>query len=171
MENFLFYFFSSLAIISTLCAILNTNPIHMLLYLIISLLSVSCIYFIIGAYFIGALEVIIYTGAIMVLFVFVVMMLNLGKFTDQTERKWLKYSKWIIPTTISILLLTAVSISIINSDNKIISKKVFNAKEIGISLFSHYMIIVELVSILLIASLIVALHIGRKNNKNKLLNK
>ncbi|PPI86725.1 NADH-quinone oxidoreductase subunit J [Candidatus Pantoea edessiphila] len=165
MEQLIFYFFSILAVTTTLCAVFHTNPIYMLLYLITSLLSISCIYFLIGAYFIGALEVIIYAGAIMVLFVFVVMMLNLGKITEQKERKWLKSSKWIIPTVVSVLLLSVFIFFIIITDDKMIVRKVFNAKEIGISLFNHYMLVVELVSILLLASLIVSLHIGRKEYK------
>ncbi|PPI87402.1 NADH-quinone oxidoreductase subunit J [Candidatus Pantoea edessiphila] len=171
MKEFIFYFFSLLAIITTLCAVIHTNPIYMLLYLIVSLLSVACIYFLIGAYFIGALEVIIYTGAIMVLFVFVVMMLNLGKVTKQLEYQWLKSSRWIIPTFVSMLLLAVIISSIINNKTQKISNKIFNVKEIGISLFGHYMILVELISILLLASLIVALHIGRKNNLEKLFGK
>lgn len=54
----------------------HTNPVHALLYLIISLLAISGVFFSLGAYFAGALEIIVYAGAIMVLFVFVVMMLN-----------------------------------------------------------------------------------------------
>ncbi len=56
----------------------HTNPVHALLYLIISLLAIAGVFFSLGAYFAGALEIIVYAGAIMVLFVFVVMMLNLG---------------------------------------------------------------------------------------------
>lgn len=59
-----------------LAVITHTNPVHALLYLIISLLAISGVFFSLGAYFAGALEIIVYAGAIMVLFVFVVMMLN-----------------------------------------------------------------------------------------------
>ncbi|MXP50881.1 NADH-quinone oxidoreductase subunit J [Pantoea sp. SoEX] len=172
MQEFIFYFFSALAIITTLCAVVNTNPIYTLLYLIISFISIACIYFLIGAYFIGALEIIIYTGAIMVLFVFVIMMLNLGKITKkEVEHQWLKSSTWIVPIIVSILLLAIIIISILNNKNTNISNKIFNLKEIGINLFGRYMILVELISVLLLAGLIVSLHIGRKNNKEKLFRK
>ena len=62
---------------------------HALLYLVVSLLSVALIFFMLGAPFAAALEVIVYAGAIMVLFVFVVMMLNLGPQTAAQERQWL----------------------------------------------------------------------------------
>ncbi|MGK9559207.1 NADH-quinone oxidoreductase subunit J, partial [Salmonella enterica subsp. enterica] len=75
--EFAFYFASGIAVVSTLRVITNTNPVHALLYLIISLIAVAMTFFSLGAPFAGVLEVIAYAGAIMVLFVFVVMMLNL----------------------------------------------------------------------------------------------
>ncbi len=76
--NTIFIIAASIALISSLMSITNRNAIHALLYLILSLLSISIIFFISGAPFIAALEVIVYAGAIMVLFIFVVMILNIG---------------------------------------------------------------------------------------------
>ena len=76
--EFAFYFAAGVAVVATLRVITNTNPVHALLYLIVSLLAVSMCFFSLGAPFAGVLEIIVYAGAIMVLFVFVVMMLNLG---------------------------------------------------------------------------------------------
>jgi len=77
--NILFYIAAFLAIITTVKVVIGKNAVHTLLYLIVSLLSISVIFFIIGAPFVAALEVITYAGAIMVLFVFVIMMLNVSK--------------------------------------------------------------------------------------------
>ena len=74
-----FYLAAVIAILATVMVITRLNAVHALLYLIVSLLSVAVVFYTLGAPFIAALEVIIYAGAIMVLFVFVVMMLNLGK--------------------------------------------------------------------------------------------
>ena len=71
-----FYGSSVVAILATLGVISGTNPMHALLYLIVSLIAVGMIFFSLGASFVGAMQVIVYAGAIMVLFVFVVMMLN-----------------------------------------------------------------------------------------------
>lgn len=76
--EFAFYICGLIAILATLRVITHTNPVHALLYLIISLLAIAGVFFSLGAYFAGALEIIVYAGAIMVLFVFVVMMLNLA---------------------------------------------------------------------------------------------
>lgn len=83
--EFAFYICGLIAILATLRVITHTNPVHALLYLIISLLAISGVFFSLGAYFAGALEIIVYAGAIMVLFVFVVMMLSFGRFRNRTR--------------------------------------------------------------------------------------
>ncbi len=88
-----FYASALVAIYSTLRVISTSNPMHALLNLIISLIAVAMIFFCLGAAFAGALQVIVYAGAIMVLFVFVVMMLNLGSAQAQ-EKKWLTPMTW-----------------------------------------------------------------------------
>lgn len=103
--EFAFYFASGIAVVSTLRVVTGTNPVHALLYLIISLISVAMIFFALGAPFAGALEVIAYAGAIMVLFVFVVMMLNLGPASVAQERGWLKPGIWAGPVILAALLL------------------------------------------------------------------
>ncbi|HNC68856.1 MAG TPA: NADH-quinone oxidoreductase subunit J, partial [Pseudomonadales bacterium] len=84
-----FYICALVALLATLGVVTNARPVHALLYLVVSLLAVAGVFFALGAPFAGALEVIVYAGAIMVLFVFVVMMLNLGSETIAQERAWL----------------------------------------------------------------------------------
>jgi NADH-quinone oxidoreductase subunit J len=84
METGILYSSALVALLATLRRDHQRNPVHALLYLVVSLLAVAMIFFCLGAPFAGALEVIVYAGAIMVLFVFVVMMLNLG---TQTMRR------------------------------------------------------------------------------------
>ena len=78
---------------------------HALLYLIVSLLAVALIFFTLGAPFVAALEVIIYAGAIMVLFVFVVMMLNLGAAAVEQEKRWRRPRTWVGPAILAAILL------------------------------------------------------------------
>jgi len=87
--NIIFYIASALAVFATIKAVTGKVAIHSLLYLIASLLAIAVVLFVLGAPFIAALEVIIYAGAIMVLFVFVMMMLNLGKASEQIESELL----------------------------------------------------------------------------------
>jgi len=74
----LFYISSIIAIIATIMVITRYTPIHALLYLVVSFLAIAMIFLSLGAPFVSVLEVIVYAGAIIVLFIFVVMMLNLG---------------------------------------------------------------------------------------------
>ena len=78
MMEVLFYMASVLALSATILALTRSNATHALIYLIVSLLAVAVLFFLMGAPFAAALEIVIYAGAIMVLFVFVIMMLNLG---------------------------------------------------------------------------------------------
>ncbi|HET7675891.1 MAG TPA: NADH-quinone oxidoreductase subunit J, partial [Gammaproteobacteria bacterium] len=89
-----FYVSALVAVAATVMTITRTHAVHALLYLIVSLLAVAIIFYLLGAPFAAALEVITYAGAIMVLFVFVVMMLNLGEATQKQERRWLNPRMW-----------------------------------------------------------------------------
>lgn len=167
--EFAFYFCGLVAILTTLRVITHTNPVHALLYLIISLLAVAGVFFSLGAYFAGALEIIVYAGAIMVLFVFVVMMLNLGKSTEEQEREWLKPAMWIGPGIASLLLLVVMIYAILTANDQGIDGTVIDAKAVGISLFGPYVLAVELASMLLLAGLVVAFHIGREDRHGEVL--
>src|SRR5574338_1729274 len=100
-----FYAAAVIAIVATALAITQKNVVHGLLYLIVSLLAAALIFFVVGAPFVAALEVIIYAGAIMVLFVFVVMLLNLGEEASRAERALLQPSIWIGPAILTVILL------------------------------------------------------------------
>src|SRR5262245_11088442 len=92
--NVTFYVAAAVAILATIKAITQFNAVRALLYLILSFMSVAVIFFILGAPFAAALEVITYAGAIMVLFVFVIMMLNLGPTSVNQEKHWLTRGTW-----------------------------------------------------------------------------
>src|SRR5882762_897736 len=100
-----FYIAGAVAIASTLLMVTRLNAVHALLYLIVSLLSVAIVFYTLGAPFAAALEVIIYAGAIMVLFVFVVMLLNLGEAAVRTEQAWLQPAMWIGPSILAAILI------------------------------------------------------------------
>jgi NADH-quinone oxidoreductase subunit J len=141
------------------------NAVHALLYLIVSLLSVAVIFFILGAHFIAALEVIVYAGAIMVLFIFVVMMLNLGKESEEGERKLLSGKIWIGPGILSLILLFEFIYLISDGTSEQLIEQTIPPSAIGVSLFTKYVLGVELAAMLLMAGIVGAYHIGRKKKK------
>lgn len=161
--EFAFYASGLVAILATIRVITHTNPVHALLYLIVSLLAISGVFFSLGAYFAGAVEIIVYAGAIMVLFVFVVMMLNLGNSVTEQESAWLKPAVWISPGLLSLLLLIVVGRAIFSLSGAEISGAVIDAKAVGFTLFGPYVLAVELASMLLLAGLVVAFHVGRED--------
>jgi NADH-quinone oxidoreductase subunit J len=139
------------------------NAVHALLYLIISSLSLAIIFYLLGAPFAAALEVIVYAGAVMILFVFVVMMLNQGQRSAAQEASWLPVSGWIMPSVLAAILLTLLLLGMY-SEQPLQPYGVHGVtvKEVGIALFGPYVLVVELASFLLLSGLIGAFHIARK---------
>jgi NADH-quinone oxidoreductase subunit J len=161
--QFTLYLEATVAVLATVLAISNYNPLHALLYLIVSLLAVAMVFFSLGAPFAGILEVIVYAGAIMVLFVFVVMLLNLGKATVDQERRWLLPRTWIGPGILSLALLIELARALVHRvDDISMAVQTIAAREVGVALYGPYLLAVELASMLLLAALATALHLGRQ---------
>jgi NADH-quinone oxidoreductase subunit J len=165
-----FYIAGIVAVIASIMVITRLNAVHALLYLIVSLLAVAVAFYILGAPFAAALEVIIYAGAIMVFLLFVIMLLNLGPAATNQERQWLSAGMWIGPGILALVLVVEF-IYITNSSLSMTSEipfagaKVIPAKRVGESLFSTYLLGVELAGMLLLAGLVGAFHIGRRVEK------
>ena len=158
-----FFLSSAVAVIATVLAISNVNPVHALLLLIVSLLSVAMIFFTLGAPFAGILEIIVYAGAILVLFVFVVMMLNLGPSAVEQERHWLKPTSWVAPSVLSLILLgELLGLLPSHGTGALMSSKSIDGEMVGAALYGPYLLAVELGSMLLLAGLVAAFHLGRK---------
>lgn len=175
-----FYALAAVAIFASLRVVTQANPVHAILSMIVSLLSVAGIFFILGAPFAGALEIIVYAGAILVLFVFVIMMLNLGMANEARERSWLSSSTWAVPTGLTVIIAVVLyamialgsnAQSVINphvvGGNQMIGPSVIgaatvSAKAVGISLFTEYLMLVEVAALLLLGALVAAYHLGKR---------
>ncbi|MGH8442449.1 MAG: NADH-quinone oxidoreductase subunit J [Nevskiaceae bacterium] len=160
-----FYFAATVALFCTVYTVTSRNPVHALLYLIVSLLAVAVIFFLFGAPFAALLEVIVYAGAIMVLFVFVVMMLNLG---DAAEREARLFAPrvWIGPSLMALVLLAEILWLLIQGGGAIepaaspFGTEV-TVKQVGIAMYGPYLLAVELASMLLLGALVAAFHLAR----------
>lgn len=157
----LFFAAAAVAIFSTFMVITHLDAVHALLYLVISLLSVAIVFYLLGAPFVAALEVIIYAGAIMVLFIFVVMVLNLGPLAREEENRWLKPGMWLGPVILSGILAIEL-VYVLAGSGPSSGTAAVSSKQVSQSLFGPYLIGVELASVLLMAGLIGAYHIGRE---------
>ncbi len=162
--DIVFFIAAVVAVVSTLLVIFQANAVYALLYLILSLLAVALVFFSLGAPFAAALEVIIYAGAIMVLFIFVIMMLNLGAGAVRQERGWMKPGMWMGPAALAaVLLLDLVYLLFFAKGPSPSAGVAVEAKQVGISLFGPYLAGVELASVLLLAGLVGAYHLGRRS--------
>ena len=160
--NAVFYIAAAVAVISTVMVITRLNAIHALLYLIVSLLAVAVIFFTLGAPFAAALEVIIYAGAIMVLFVFVIMLLNLGPHATAQESQWLSPKSWIGPAILALVLVGELAFIIARGASRAPAAGPVEPKQVGVALFGPYLLGVELASLLLLAGMVGAYHLGRE---------
>ena len=157
-----FYIAGAIAVISTVMAITRIVAVHALLYLIVSLLALAVVFYSMGAPLVAALEVIIYAGAILVLFLFVVMMLNLGGKARETEKQWLAGKVWVGPVILSAILLAEVIYLITQGPLSGAMGAVIGPKEVGLALYGPYLIGVELASMLLLGALVGASHLGKR---------
>lgn len=160
-----FYIASVIAVLSTIMVITRYNMVHALIYLIISFLAIAIVLFVLGAPFIAALEVIIYAGAIVVLIIFVIMMLNLRDETVQQEKSWLTKEIFIFPAILSAILLAEVIYIITSGDRIMLDQPSIESSAVGMSLYGPYVIGVELCGILLMSGIVGAYHLGRQKKK------
>ena len=164
-----FYLLAIVAILASLRVITRTNPVHALLNMIVTLLALSGIFFALGAPFAGALEIIVYAGALMVLFVFVVMMLNLGTQSTLEEESWLTSSAWAVPAGLAFIVgLTLFSLIGMKYGSEgmmpaFIGVEPVTAKMIGAKLFTEYLLLVEIAGFLLLAGLVAAYHLAKSS--------
>lgn len=161
MMESLFYIAATIALTATIAALTRANAAHALIYLIVSLLAVAVLFFLMGAPFAAALEVVIYAGAIMVLFVFIIMMLNLGDAGVAIEQQWLSGRNWLVPGILAGLLLLEMILAMRHAPGAT-SGTAVPPKAVGLALFGPYVLAVEIASMLLLAALVGAYHLGRR---------
>lgn len=161
--DWVFYISATVAIVATLLVITEVHAVHALLYLIVSLLAVALVFFVLGAPFIAALEVIVYAGAILVLFLFIIMMISLGPGAVEQENRWLSVRSWVGPSLLSLVLLVELFYVLATGNMApTTGAAVGSPKDVGVALFGPYALGVELGSMLLLAGLVGAYHLGKR---------
>jgi NADH-quinone oxidoreductase subunit J len=148
-----------IAVASTIAVVLQRRAVHALLYLIVSFFALAAAMLALGAAFAAALEVVIYAGAVLVLFVFVIMMIR-------PEGTAPRARVWIGPAGLSALLLAELAYAVAAEPGLLAARPGLAAavppKEVGIALFSPYALCAEIAAFLLLSGLVGAYHIGRR---------
>jgi NADH-quinone oxidoreductase subunit J len=154
-----FYLAGAVAVIATLLMLISSKPVHALLNLVVSLLAVAVVFYTLGAPFAAALEAIVYAGAIMVLFVFMVMLLN-----PQDAPPVIRVADWAGPAILAAVLIVELLYILVRGPGTPLAGGPVEPKQVGIALFGPYLIGVELASVLLLAGLVGAFHLGGRDS-------
>ena len=165
-HTFFFYFFSIISVGSALMVIASRNTVHAVFFLILDFISIGCLFIMIGAEFLGMIMLIVYVGAVAVLFLFVVMMLNVAE-QKQSWFRGLKKSTHIpVGLIVSIIILLEVLVVIggwkykanfISTDSIIIDTNFSNTHQLGSVLYTDYIYLFQIAGIILLLSMIGAI--------------
>jgi NADH-quinone oxidoreductase subunit J len=160
----LFYFLSFLGILSALLVVFSKNPVHSVLYLIITFFVIAGHYILLNAQFLAIVHVIVYAGAIMVLFLYVIMLLNLNQEAEPHKSNLVRFA-----ATISSGLLLVVLIASLKGTEKLIANgsvpmEIGLVKSLGRVLFNEFLLPFEISSVLLLAAMVGAVMLGKPDN-------
>ncbi len=165
MSSILFYFFSVITIISALIVVSAKNPINSILALISTFFFITCHYILLNAQFLGIVNMIVYAGAIMVLFLFTVMLLNLNKDTEPQHNVMVKIGG-VIAGGLLLMVLTAAFKQTTNFTHNtlavVYTNQVGTLKNLGQTLFKDFLLPFEISSLLFLGAIIGAVILGKK---------
>lgn len=161
----LFFFLSALAIFSAIMVLISKSPVHSVLWLIAVFFAISGHYILLNAQFLAIVNLIVYAGAIMVLFLFVIMLMNLNADSEPRKHLWMKFAG-VISGGCFLLVL----ISLVNQTTELTGRtammKAGNIgliKNLGKALFSDYVVPFEISSVLFLSAIVGAVVIGKKD--------
>jgi len=160
----LFWFLTALAILSALMVVFSKNPVHSVLWLIAVFFAISGHYIILNAQFLAIVNLIVYAGAIMVLFLFVIMLMNLNSDIEPKKNRWMKMAGVIAGLSLMLVIIAALR----DTDLKYQSAQVKNGdigliQNLGMVLFKDYVLPFEISSVLFLSAMVGAVVIGKKD--------
>src|SRR5688572_19854560 len=164
MREYIFYFLALVSIISALMVVFSRNPIHSVLYLVVCFFSIAGHYLILNAQFLAVVHVIIYAGAIMVLFLFVIMLLNLNKESEPHKPVILKFAS-VISASLLVFVLVAAMLNIDPPAGSHPSlHNVGMIEQLGTALFKEYLLPFEISSVLFLSAMVGVVLISKKES-------
>jgi NADH-quinone oxidoreductase subunit J len=161
ISQYLFYFLSFVAILSALLMVTSKNPVHSVLYLVVTFFSIAGHYFLLNAQFLGVVHIIVYAGAIMVLFLYVIMMLNLNEQAEPFKSNAQKFAGVISSGLLGLVLIATMRTAEIKTVANA-NPEIGYVTNLGKTLFNEYLLPFELASILLLAAMVGAVFLSKK---------
>jgi len=165
MSEILFYFLSVLAIGSAILVVVSKNPVHSVLWLIVTFFAITGHYILLNAQFIGIVNLIVYAGAIMVLFLFVIMLMNLNAESEPKKNKWLRLAGIVAGGCLMLVFVAALKNAEIKGQTAAFSQgEIGLINNLGDVLFTTYVVPFEISSILFLSAMVGAVVIGKKGD-------
>jgi NADH-quinone oxidoreductase subunit J len=163
ITQILFWFLSVVALFSALMVITSKNPVYSVLWLIVTFFSISGHYILLNAQFLAIVNIIVYAGAIMVLFLFVIMLMNLNKETEPQKNRWLKMAGAVAGGCLLLVMVAALRDTDIKHQQALVNAgSIGLIKNLGKELFTTYVVPFEISSVLFLSAMVGAVVIGKK---------
>lgn len=164
MAQYIFLFLSLIAIFGALMVVFSKSPVYSVLYLVLTFFAIAGHYVLLNAQFLAAVHIIVYAGAIMVLFLFVIMLLNLNKETEPHKSIWLKFIAVAAGGVMMITLVGALKkTTLLPAASN--SKNIGLVENLGTVLFRDFLLPFELSSVLLLVAMVGAVMLSKKEIK------
>lgn len=167
LSQYLFFFLSFVAVFSALMVIFEKNPVHSVLYLVITFFAIAGHFLILNAQFLFIVHIIVYAGAIMVLFLFVIMLMNLNSDTEPQKNMLVQFAAVISGGALLLVLVAALKTSLTGLEGREVD--LANASDIGLInnlgrvLFTDFVFPFEIASVLFLSAMIGAVVLGKKD--------
>ena len=158
--SYIFYLLAAVILAATAVAVTRRNMVHAILYLVISFFGSAMLFYLLGAPFLAALEIIIYAGAIMILFLFIIMMINI----EHLPEHFLPTGQ-LIPAVLMVLIYAGAGAALFLSDSDAgaaLKPAVAAPQSFGRYVLTNHWLMIEVVSMLLLVALVGALYLGRQ---------
>jgi NADH-quinone oxidoreductase subunit J len=165
MVQYLFYFLAFVSVFCAFMVITSRNPVHSVLYLVITFFAIGCQYLLLNAQFLAAVHIIVYAGAIMVLFLYVIMLLNLNKDAEPQKSVLSRFAAVIAAGILLVVMTGSVAGADQLSNALPVNRDIGLIKNLGLTLFNKFLLPFELSSILFLGAMVGAVLIGKNEHK------
>jgi len=166
---YIFWFLSVMALFSALMMVTSRNPVYSVLWLIGTFFAISGHYILLNAQFLAVVNIIVYAGAIMVLFLFVIMLMNLNRETEPQKNRWLKFIGALAGGCLLLVLVAALKDAELKSQQAMVGGgSIGLIKVLGKELFTRYVVPFEISSLLFLSAMVGAAVIGKKDTPQTL---
>lgn len=165
MDQYIFLTLAIITVITALLMVLTKSPVHSVLYLILTFFAIAGQYVLLNAQFLAVVHIIVYAGAIMVLFLFVLMMLNLNEDTEPQKSTLWKISAGIASGLLLVTMVGALKGSVNINTPEVANPTVGLVENLGKVLFTDFVVPFEIAGILFLAAMVGAVLVGKRDTK------